>query len=111
MRALLSWIDSNPFFTLFIPPTLFLIQFLILLLLLQMGFPHHGGSAVLPVSLLLVALFGLSFLCFFGMALGVRQAFLLEMRVFPIAGVAFNGAYAVGFSLFFLFVVVLRNLT
>lgn len=110
-RSLLDWADTNPFITLWIPPALFLVQFLLLIALVRLGFPDHAGSAVLPANLLLIALFGLALPCFLGMALGVRQAFRLRAKVFPIAGVLLNGAYLVAFMLFFLFVVVLRNLT
>jgi hypothetical protein len=110
-RRALVRVDANPSVTLWLPPALFLVQFLLLIALVRLGFPDHTGPAVLPVNLLLVALFGLVFLCFFGMALGVRQAFRLQAKAMPIAGILLNGGYLVGFSLFFLFVVVLRNLT
>lgn len=111
LKPILHWIDSNPGFTLFIPPALFLIQFLLLLVLVSLGFPDHGPEQKVAVSLLLVTIFGLNFICVFGMALGVRQAFVLETKVFPVVGVVANGVYMAGFILFFLFIIVLQNLT
>lgn len=111
LRDTLAWIDGNPFASLFMPPFVFLLQFLLLVLLISFGFPDHGPEHNVAVSLLLVGLFGLGFLCFGGMALGVRQAFLLRSRVPPMLGVLANGAYLAAFIFFFLFVLVLRNLT
>lgn len=111
LSALWGWVDANPFVTLCLPPAVFLAQFLLLVLLASYGFPDHPPESKVAVSLLLIGLFGLSFLCFGGIALGVRQAFLLPSKAFPVVGVLVNGAYLAGFSLFFLFVLVLRNLT
>lgn len=111
LKPILRWIDTNPGVTLFIPPALFLVQFLLLLVLVSLGFPDHGADRKVAVSLLLVTLFGLNFICVFGMALGVRQAFLLDAKVFPVIGILANGIYMSGFILFFLFIVVLQNLT
>lgn len=105
------WLDGNPFSSLFLPPALFLAQFFLLVLLLHLGFPDHPDQAKVRVSLVLIALFGLSFLCLFGTALGVRQAFRLESKAVPILGALVNLAYMAGFSGFFLFVLVLQNLT
>lgn len=111
IKSLLRWIDTNSGFTLFIPPALFLVQFLLLLTLVSLGFPDHGADSKVAVSLLLVTLFGLNFICVFGMVLGVRQAFILNSKVFPVIGILANGIYMAGFILFFLFIVVLQNLT
>lgn len=107
----LAWLDGNPYSSLFVPPLLILLQFLLLVLLVSYGFPDHGEEHKVAVSLTLVALFGLPFLCFAAMALGVRQAFLLKPRAFPIIGIIVNALYVAGFTLFFLLVLVLRNLT
>lgn len=111
LLGMLAWIDRNPFAPLCLPPLIFLFQFFLLLLLVSYGFPDHGPERTVPVSLLLIGLFGLGFLCFGGMALGVRQAFLLRSKALPVAGVLANGAYLAASIFFFLFVLVLRNLT
>ncbi len=111
LRSILAWIDGNPFASLFMPPIVFLFQFLLLVLLVSLGFPDHGPERTVPVSLLLVGMFGLGFLCFGGVALGVRQAFLLPSKAPPVLGVLANVAYLAAFIFFFLFVLVLRNLT
>lgn len=106
-----GWIDGNPYASLFVPPFLFVAHFLLLVWLVSIGFPEHPDTAKVAVSLLLVVIFGLPFSCFGAMALAVRQAFLLPSRAWPILGFIANGAYLTVFSLFFLFNVVLRNLT
>lgn len=109
-RASIQTIAGNPFASLLVPPALFLLQFILLLLLFQAGFPHHHAQGhYLAGSLLLIAFFGSSFLSLPAAALGVRQALTLKARVVPLLGVFANLVYLVGFVLFFLIAMVLRN--
>lgn len=107
---MLSWVAANPFFSLFIPPVLFVIQFLLIVNLVTLGFPNHGPELRLRVSLMLCAIFGISGFSILGILIGGRQVFTLRSKAAPLLGIALNAAYLIGFSLYFLFVIVLTNL-
>lgn len=109
MRGSCKALLENPFASLLVPPGLFLAQFLLLLLLFQVGFPHHARGHKLAGSLLLIMFFGTSFLSLAGAGLGLRQTLTLKAKAAPLLGVAANLIYLAGFILFFLFVVVVRQ--
>lgn len=111
LRELWAWLDTNPFTSLWMPVGVFFLQFFALLALLKSGFPDNAPHQELQVSVLLIGLFGLGGICLAGIALGVRQALLLESKIFPMIGILLNGFYLAGFTFFFLFVLVLQNLT
>lgn len=110
-RELWAWLDANPYTSLWMPPAVFFLQFFILLALIKSGFPDNAPQQELQVSLLLIGLFGLGAVCLAGILLGVRQALILESKIFPLIGILLNGIYLAGFTFFFLFVLVLQNLT
>lgn len=111
LRDLWVWVDTNPFTSLWLPPLAFFTQFFFLLALVKSGFPDNAPHQEVRVSLLLIALFGLGGLCLAGIALGVRQVLILRSKIFPLIGILLNGLYLAGFTFFFLFVLVLQNLT
>lgn len=111
LRSLWAWLDTNPYTSLWMPPGVFFLQFFVLLALIKSGFPDNAPDREVQVSLLLIVLFGLTGICLAGIALGVRQALILESKIFPLVGILINGLYLAGFTFFFLFVLVLRNLT
>ena len=111
LRDVWAWLDTNPYTSLWMPPGVFFAQFFVLLGLIKSGFPDNAPHQEVQVSLLLVGLFGLGGICLAGILLGVRQVLTLESKVFPLIGILFNGVYLAGFTFFFLFVLVLQNLT
>lgn len=111
LRGLWIRLDNNPFTSLWILPGVFILQFFALVALIKSGFPDNAPHQEVQVSLLLVGLFGLAGVCLAGIALGVRQALILESRILPLLGIVLNGLYLAGFTFFFLFILVLQNLT
>lgn len=110
-KAVLRQVDTHPATTLLVPPLVFLLQFFQLLALVKLGFPNNADAVEVPVSLLLIGLFGSSGLCLLAACLGVRQVFVLPVKALPVVGVAANALYLAGFIFFFLLILVLQNLT
>jgi hypothetical protein len=111
IRDLWAWLDTNPYTSLWMPPGVFFLQFFVLLALIKSGFPENAPQQEVQVSVLLIGLFGLTGICLAGMILGVRQVLILESKIFPLVGILLNALYLAGFTFFFLFVLVLQNLT
>ena len=100
-----AFLDS-PFFTFCIPPALFVLQFLVMVLLISTGFPEVLSGQMLKAGLLIIGLFSLTFLALFGAGWGIRQVFMGDHKFVSALGAAFNGCYFLGVSVFYVAVFV-----
>jgi hypothetical protein len=106
---MIAWVLRNPFASLAVPPTLILLQFLDLLLLLEVGLPESMPETQGLPGLLLGALAALSLLSVPAMLLAVRQVFMLPNKIAPSLGLVANGVYLVGFLVFFALAFMVRT--
>ena len=106
---MIGWVLRNPFATLAVPPFLILLQFLDLLLLLEVGLPQSMADTHGKAGILIALLFALSLPSNLALMLGIRQVFLLPNKLAPSLGILANGIYFIGFVAFFVLCFVVRT--
>lgn len=77
------------------------LQFLAMCWLMNIGFPNLEPSRKLQAGILITIVFGLSFIALFGLGWSMRQVLYGKHKIAAALGVLLNGAYFLGFLLFF----------
>ena len=77
------------------------LQFLSMCWLLNIGFPNFEPARKTQAGVLITIVFGLSFIALFGLGWSMRQMFYGKHKIAAALGALFNGAYFLGFLLFF----------
>jgi hypothetical protein len=97
---------ESPFCPFCIPPALAVLQFLVMSWLMAIGFPDFVPDRRDQAGMLITVLLGLCFFALLGMGWSLRQVLYGKYKIAAALGAVFNGAYFLGFLLFFIAVFV-----
>lgn len=79
-----------------------MVQFLILCWLLAIGFPDFKPDRKVQAGVLIAILLSLNFFSLFGLGWSLKQILYGKHKIAAALGAVLNGAYFLGFLLFFI---------